>query len=235
VARFAYYERLSKAQKATYRRSDAVPELAVPDPTPLRRYAAQLEDALLRDDRVAVEQAAVRLASHLTILFEVNPVSVRVEAVRPRQPGVELHGLYEREEGRKPRIVVWMRTAARSNVVAFKTFLRTLAHELCHHLDFELFGFDDTFHTQGFFRRENHLVKQLLPRRGPLGRAAAGAVAAVPKTLPASVVPREEDGPARERPPAHQLELPWREPGTKGRTSGSPTTPERLESDPPIG
>jgi len=203
VARFAYYDDLTRAQQATYRRSDAVADLIVPDPAPLRRYAAQLEDALGRDDRVAVEQAAVRLASHLTIMLEVKPVSVRVQDIRPRGADDELHGLYEREEGRKPVIQVWVRTAARAKVVSFKTFLRTLAHELCHHLDFELFGFDDTFHTKGFFRRESHLVKQLMPRRGRLGRAAAGAVAAVP-----AAPNGETDG---ERVIlGRQLELPWR-------------------------
>jgi len=29
-----------------------------------------------------------------------------------------------------------MRTARHKKIVAFKTFLRTLLHELCHHLDF---------------------------------------------------------------------------------------------------
>jgi hypothetical protein len=33
-----------------------------------------------------------------------------------------------------------MRTAAHKRVVAFRTFLRTLLHELCHHLDYEWLG-----------------------------------------------------------------------------------------------
>ena len=51
----------------------------------------------------------------------------------------------------------------RSVVVKFRTFLRTLLHKLCHHLDYELLGLTDSFHTEGFYQRESSLVRQLLP------------------------------------------------------------------------
>ena len=57
-----------------------------------------------------------------------------------------------------------MRTARHRRVVAFRTFLRTLLHELCHHIDFELLGFAESFHTRGFFQRESSLFRQLVPR-----------------------------------------------------------------------
>jgi hypothetical protein len=56
-----------------------------------------------------------------------------------------------------------MRTAQRHQVVRFRTFLRTLLHELCHHLDYELLELPDSFHTDGFYRRESSLLRQLLP------------------------------------------------------------------------
>ena len=62
------------------------------------------------------------------------------------------------------RITVWMRTAARKDVVAFKTFLRTLIHELCHHLDYELYKMPETFHTEGFYKRESTLVTRSCAR-----------------------------------------------------------------------
>jgi hypothetical protein len=55
-----------------------------------------------------------------------------------------------------------MRTAAHKRVVAFRTFLRTLLHELCHHLDYDLLALPDSFHTEGFFKRESSLFKQLV-------------------------------------------------------------------------
>ena len=82
---------------------------------------------------------------------------------RPHNDYGELHGLYEPVERTRPRakIYVWMRTAKRQQVVAFKTYLRTLIHEFCHHLDFEYYKFEDSFHTKGFFQRESSIVKQL--------------------------------------------------------------------------
>jgi hypothetical protein len=88
---------------------------------------------------------------------------VRVLARRPADGGGELHGLYEPGEDRAlARITVWMRTAQRRDVVAFKTFLRTLVHELCHHLDYEMFELAETFHTGGFYKRESSLAGALL-------------------------------------------------------------------------
>ena len=51
-------------------------------------------------------------------------------------------------------------TAKRRQIVAFRTFLRTLIHELCHHLDYELFKLADSFHTEGFYKRENDLYRK---------------------------------------------------------------------------
>jgi hypothetical protein len=60
-----------------------------------------------------------------------------------------------------------MRTAKQRRVVAFKSFLRTLLHELCHHLDYELYRLPDSFHTEGFYKRESSLFHQLAPELPP--------------------------------------------------------------------
>ena len=93
-------------------------------------------------------------------------MDVKVLAVRPELRSAELHGLYTRDGARRPRIRVWMRTLRYKRVVAFRTFLRTLLHEVCHHLDYTLLGLADSFHTQGFFSRESSLFRQLVPTSG---------------------------------------------------------------------
>jgi hypothetical protein len=40
--------------------------------------------------------------------------------------------------------------------------MRTLLHEVCHHLDATIFEMPESFHTHGFFARESSLTKQLL-------------------------------------------------------------------------
>ena len=92
------------------------------------------------------------------------PVAVRVLERRPSNDWGELHGLYEPDEvtGGTARITLWMRTASKEQVVRFRTFLRTLTHELCHHIDYEHFKLPETFHTQGFYARESALVRDLL-------------------------------------------------------------------------
>lgn len=107
--------------------------------------------------------ASQHLADELTGSLRVPPVEVVVHLARPRGSRSELHGLYEPgPRRRRARISVWMRTAQRRQVVAFRTFLRTFLHEVCHHLDYELLGLRESFHTQGFFRRESSLFSQLV-------------------------------------------------------------------------
>jgi hypothetical protein len=67
-----------------------------------------------------------------------------------------------------------MRTARHRRVVAFRTFLRTLLHEIGHHVDYERLGLADSFHTEGFFKRESSLFKQLVPGAGPNGDQESG-------------------------------------------------------------
>src|SRR4026207_332738 len=63
-------------------------------------------------------------------------------------------GLCGARDGEGPELKVWMRTHAKKKPVAKKSFLRTVCHEVCHHLDFFVFDIDPSFHTTGFFRRE---------------------------------------------------------------------------------
>ena len=55
------------------------------------------------------------------------------------------------------QIRVWMQTAVRKDVTSFGTFLSTLCHEFCHHLDFQRFRFADSWHTRGFYERAGAL------------------------------------------------------------------------------
>ena len=168
---FAYYAKLSAGRQQIYRKSDAIERLDLPPGIAAGARVAQIRDALSRDDRAGVQAASQAMIDALVAGYRVPGIRVSVLAQRPADETGELHGLYEPEEDREPaRISVWMRTAARRDVVAFKTFLRTLVHELCHHLDYELYKHPETFHTEGFYKRESTLANALLAQ----GSAQAG-------------------------------------------------------------
>lgn len=181
---FSYYRRLSRRQKATYRTSDEYGSVELDDPKALRPLARELGEALAGDDRVTTERVAQRLVRDLCVQMGVPYAAVRVLAERPRSATAELHGLYVRAEDERPLILVWMRTAARERPVAHRTFLRTLMHEVCHHLDYELLDLEDSFHTHGFFQRESSLMRQLLPRRRRAPEPAAPEPAAPEPAAP---------------------------------------------------
>ena len=161
---FPYYNRLSPRDKEIYRRSDAVVSIRLRQPDLLWPFVGALREALEADRRPHVEAAAQFLTRALLEMLSVPPVRLSVLAVRPTLRHAELHGLYTREERGVPKIQLWMRTAQRKRVVAFRTFLRTLLHELMHHLDYELLQLPDSFHTEGFFKRESSLFYQLVPK-----------------------------------------------------------------------
>ena len=164
--RFAYYDRLSPESKKTYRRSDGIPRIVVPDAAALVPLARAVEPALAAAQVDGVQRACQALVDALNARLATPPVEVRVLERRPANAEGELQGLYEPDEvtGGRARITVWMRTAQRVQVVRFRTFLRTLVHEVVHHLDYELFKLEETFHTQGFYLRESALMRELLPQ-----------------------------------------------------------------------
>ena len=98
--------------------------------------------------------------------------------------------------------------AQRRQVVAFKTFLRTLLHEIGHHLDYELLELDDSLHTEGFYKRESNFFHQLVPdpARYEVQAPAATPAATTPKSKRAAQ-PKAE----RMAPQAEQRRLPFME------------------------
>lgn len=59
-------------------------------------------------------------------------------------------------------ITLYKHTAKTGKVVANKTTLDTLLHELCHHFDYKLLGLNDSKHTAGFYKRIGSLRQELL-------------------------------------------------------------------------
>lgn len=166
--RFGYYARLSSADKKIYRRSDAITAVPLPDAAALHPHVRALAAALESGKRPTTGKCAAALCEAIFAQLGVSPVRIRVREVRPSSERGELHGLYTfAHDGKPPEIEVWMRTAAHRRTVKFPTFLRTLAHEVAHHLDLTLFGLENSFHTVGFFRRESSLSRQLLAAFGP--------------------------------------------------------------------
>ena len=166
---FAYYDKLSAASKRTYRRSDSIRRIEIPDAASLMPLARAIEPALASADRAAVERACQALVDAINAQLATPPVHVRVLERRPADSWGELQGLYDPDEvtGGRARISVWMRTAAKEQVVKFRTFLRTLIHEVCHHVDYEHYKLAETFHTEGFYARESALMRDLLGNIAP--------------------------------------------------------------------
>ena len=163
---FAYYKRLTASQKRAYDKSDGVTSVRIPNASELHPLVTALETALKKEDRKETEILSQKLASALTERLKVPAIRVKVLAVRPHNSRGELHGLYNSCTGQVPAILdVWMRTAQQKRVVAFRTFLRTLLHEVCHHLDYEYFRSSYSFHTEGFYKRESSLFHQLVDNK----------------------------------------------------------------------
>jgi hypothetical protein len=184
---FAYYARLTRAQQAIYRKSDGITEVRLQRPTELHPLVTALDAALRTEDRVETQRATDRLIRGLTEELAVPPVKVEVLAARPHAKWGELHGLYTVERGKPPKIQLWMRTAKQKRVVAFRTYMRTLLHEVGHHVDYALLRLPDSFHTEGFYKRESSLFYQLVPEAAATRAGTTPAVRSVEKwaTVPA--------------------------------------------------
>ena len=156
--------RLTPFQQKMYDRSASIHSIDLM-PTPQLLAAVQtLPSALAAEDRQQVQELSQTIVNHVSWRLGVRTVRVRVNGTRPSSQRGELHGLYTQYSGggRNDSIQVWMRTAKRGKVVAFRTFLRTLLHEVCHHLDYTYFQLRESYHTDGFFQRESSLFRVLV-------------------------------------------------------------------------
>jgi hypothetical protein len=158
---FAYYKRLSKKARAIYDASDAIARIDLADRSASEEACRSVVEALANADKKALKRASQALADAICKDRDVPRVDIRVLAKRPKSDTEELHGLYVREEDKTPVIRVWMKTAERRDVVKPKTYLHTLLHEIVHHLDYDLLKLEDSLHTEGFYKRENSLFKQV--------------------------------------------------------------------------
>jgi hypothetical protein len=158
----AWYRRLPASLRRVAAASDRVPRLPLRPGAALKGAVATLPAVLATGREREVQALAQRISDDICAGLGVPGVRVRVAARRPPLGGGELQGLYTPANGRgRDLLTVWMLTAKRGQVVAFRTFLRTLLHELCHHLDYTLLHLRDSLHTQGFYQRESSLFHAL--------------------------------------------------------------------------
>jgi hypothetical protein len=180
---FSYYARLTRAQQALYRRSDAITDVRLRHPDLVRPLVAALQAALASEDRALTQRATEHLIRALGEDLGLPAVRVEVLAARPHARWGELHGLYTNERGRPPKIQLWMRTAKQRRVVAFRTYLRTLLHEVGHHIDYTYLRLADSFHTEGFYKRESSLFHQLVHEERAMPTIEEYAKQSVPQRL----------------------------------------------------
>ncbi len=138
-----------------FRRSDEIASVEVPADDRLIVPARSIETAMNLEKRTAVRLACTEFLDRASDFCQVSRPSVRVLAARPLRIreggwGTELFGDYDPET---KLIRIWLRTAVLKQVTSFGTFLSTICHEFSHHLDFERFGFPDSWHTRGFYER----------------------------------------------------------------------------------
>jgi len=199
--RLSFYRRLSAEQKREYDRSDERTSLPLAPARALGEAAEEVVAAIASESPAKTRRAAQRLVDEICRRLAPRsprrvapPPRVRVLRTRPRVADSEFHGLYTRFANGDSEIKVWMFTAAHRQVVKARTFLRTLLHEVCHHVDMTLLGLPHSLHTLGFHSRESSLLRSL---------ERSGA------TIPGGRQAVREDQPVadREAPPPAQLEL----------------------------
>lgn len=143
-----------KSDLDAFRESDRLTTLDIPNDPLLPEFAKAIESAMKAEQTQKVLTACTGFLKAASQFYDVPECMVRVLASRPLRVRehwtTELFGDYAPDT---KIIRVWMRTAVRKEITSFGTFLSTLCHEFCHHLDFQKFGFADSWHTRGFYER----------------------------------------------------------------------------------
>jgi hypothetical protein len=143
-----------KTNRLAFLESDQLRSISLPDQGSLLTIAKSIEQAMHAQNVSDVRGSCLEFLTVCSGFYKVPNCELRVLAARPLRVregwSTELFGDYAPET---MLIRVWMRTAVRKEVTSFGTFLSTLCHEFCHHLDFHKFQFQNSWHTRGFYER----------------------------------------------------------------------------------
>ncbi len=134
--------------------SDRLASMDLPKDDALRELAALLDQALKEARRADIQRRCAAFLRAASDFYKVDCPDVKILAARPlrvrEKSTIELFGDYHLQT---MVIRVWTRTAVRKQTTTFGTFLSTLCHEFCHHLDTRKLGFRQSPHTRGFYQR----------------------------------------------------------------------------------
>src|ERR1700730_17490163 len=138
-----------------FRQSEELTNIELPPGPKLADLAQVIESVTKEGSRAEVRAACAEFLDAAAAFYNVKAPEVRALAARPlrvREGGwqIELFGDYSLRDAQSR---IWTRTAVRKQVTSFGTFLSTLCHEFCHHLDCQRFEFRQSPHTRGFYVR----------------------------------------------------------------------------------
>lgn len=145
----------TKSLLAKFVESDRLVSLELPPDDRLIVVARSIEQLVENGERAAVQEACAEFLDTAAAFYGVPKPAVKALAARPirvREGGwaTELFGDYTPATA---GIRIWTRTAVQKKATSAGTFLSTLCHEFCHHLDCQRFGFRQSPHTRGFYER----------------------------------------------------------------------------------
>jgi hypothetical protein len=134
--------------------SDRQRTIDLPQDTRLPQIATAIESAMTEGTSNDVRRTCDQFLSTAADFYSVPHCGIKVLAARPLRvreySTTELFGDYTPATH---EIRVWLRTAIRKDITSFGTFLSTLCHEFCHHLDFHALILRNSWHTRGFYER----------------------------------------------------------------------------------
>ena len=150
-----------KNDRSQFSESDRIKTLELPEDRTLLTIATVIDSRMRAGVPADVRRASAEFLAVASNFYQVPNCGLRVL----ENWTSELFGDYHPET---MLIRVWMRTAIRKEITSYGTFLSTLCHEFCHHLDFQRFGFRDSWHTRGFYERAAalyHHARKTAPKK----------------------------------------------------------------------
>jgi hypothetical protein len=94
--------------------------------------------------------------------LRIENLPIKLKGARPTSNRGTTHGTYTRNINKKTFfITLYGITPKTKKIVAPKTLIKTLIHEIMHHYDFEKLGFNSSNHTTGFYKRISFIEKMI--------------------------------------------------------------------------
>jgi len=154
---------IPKDKHEAFHKSDSIKTVDLRCQMELKQILLETQKIYLGANEDTIVEGMQKLANAVCEQLGAQPTEVEIAKEIPYDDYGPLHGYYLPKEPKWPALIVLCLLHINTDDrITFKHLVEVFVHELVHHLDFALYDLGDSFHTDGFDKRQKYLIAEFV-------------------------------------------------------------------------